>query len=107
MEGVTLISTEEYNKLVNMIERTHETVLALAKQLEDLNSKWMTTKEACKYIKASENWIMTHKHELGCTKRSGKLLFKRSAIDEFLGQDWFREGEVPETPAKRPAKRKE
>ncbi|GEM_PF-3212568 len=106
MEGVTLISTEEYNTLINMIERTHNTVLALAKQLEDLNSKWMTTKQVCAYLHKHETWVHAHKHELGCTKRAGTLLFKRTAIDEFLGEDWFREGEVPEVTTKRPAKRR-
>lgn len=106
MEGVTIITTEQYNALIDMLERTHHTVLALAKQMEDLNSKWMTTEQVCTYVKKKRTWVMDHKHELGCTKRAGTLLFKRTAIDEFLGEDWFREGEVPEVPTKRPAKRR-
>ncbi|MGN7203948.1 helix-turn-helix domain-containing protein [Pedobacter sp. SAFR-022] len=106
MEGVTIISTEQYNVLINMLERTHDTVLHLAKQLEDINSKWMTTAQVCAYVKKERTWVMQHKHELGSTKRAGTLLFKRSAIDEFLGEDWFREGEKPEPLVKRPAKRR-
>jgi hypothetical protein len=107
MEGVTMISTEEYRSLINMLERIHHTVTLLAKQLEELNSKWMTTEQVGKYIKKSNNWVMLHKYELGCTKKSGSLLFKRTAIDQYLGEDWFKEGEIPELPVKRPAKRKQ
>jgi hypothetical protein len=44
----------------------------------------MTTRQACSHLKDSENWVLLHKQELGFSKRSGTLLFKRTDVDNFI-----------------------
>lgn len=108
MEGVTLIQTEHYNALINKIDELHSAVVSMGDQLIQLNSKWMTTKQVCDHLNKSENWVLLHKHEIGYTKRSGTLLFKRTAVEEFLEADYFRVGDdaSKHLPAKRSARRK-
>lgn len=90
MEGVTIISTEHYNALINKIDTLHQAMTSIGDQLINLNSKWMTTKEVCDHLKKTENWLLLHKHEIGYTKRSGTLLFKRADVEEFLEADYFK-----------------
>jgi hypothetical protein len=33
---------------------------------------------------------MNHKHDLGCSKRAGTLLFKRADVDDFINSDYFK-----------------
>jgi hypothetical protein len=74
-------------------------------QIHNLSSKWMTTRQVCAYVHKHENWVLLHKHELGSSKRAGTLLFKRSAIVEFIDADYFRIGEDSGNP--NPSKRKQ
>jgi hypothetical protein len=33
---------------------------------------------------------MANEHNLGCSKRAGALLFKRTDIDEYINSDYFK-----------------
>lgn len=48
--------------------------------------QWMDIKEAVKYSHTSSSTLYraVRKATLKCSKRTGKLLFKRSAIDRWL-----------------------
>jgi hypothetical protein len=77
-------------------------------QLNSSTSKWMTTKEVRGHLSKSENWVLQHKHHIGCTKSAGTLLFKHSDVEEFLEADYFRIGHEgnKQPPAKRSARRR-
>lgn len=108
MEGVTLIQTEQYNALINKIEALHDAVISMGDQLLGATSKWMTTKQVQDHLSKSENWVLQHKHHIGCTKSAGTLLFKRTDVEEFLEADYFRIGDEAnkQPPVKRSARRK-
>jgi hypothetical protein len=90
MEAVTILPTEQYNALVSKIDTLHGVVLTMGDQLLNATSKWMTTKQVCEHLSKSENWVLLHKHELGCSKRAGTLLFKRADVDAFIESDYFK-----------------
>jgi excisionase family DNA binding protein len=51
------------------------------------NSAWLTLKEVCQYTKLSPSTIFraTQKGVLKVSKKTGKNLYKRSWVDQFLG----------------------
>lgn len=108
MGGVTLKSTEHYNALIDKIDTLHDAVISMGHQLLGATSKWMTTKQVQDHLSKSENWVLQHKHHIGCTKSAGTLLFKRTYVEEFLEADYFRIGDEAnkQPPAKKSARRK-
>jgi hypothetical protein len=107
MEGVTLIQTDQFEAITNEIRGMHHMVTSMGRELQDLKSKWMTTKQVCTYINKHETWVFRNKEILGYSKKAGTLLFKRTSIDEFIDSGYFKIGEIPnyEMPIKRRAKR--
>ena len=49
-------------------------------------NKWLTIKEAAQYSSTSESTLRreVRKGSLKCSRHTGKLLFRRSAIDRWL-----------------------
>jgi hypothetical protein len=105
--NVAIVDNDLLETLIWKVEKLSERVEQMHKEMHEVSIKYMTTAQVCEYIKKSENWVLLHKHDLGCSKRAGTLLFKRTAIDQYLGEDWFKEGEeiiLTKRPAKRRAK---
>lgn len=90
MDGVSIVPTTVLEKLINKVEDLHSQVAQMNEERKAGLSVWMTTSQVCKYINKSENWVLLHKHDLGSSKRSGTLLFKRADIDEFINSDYFK-----------------
>ena len=86
MEGVTVIDTTTFAKLIDSIEELRSKVL---RQMEEQTDPYLTTKEVQKMLKKSENWVLLHKEELGFSKRTGTLLFKRKDIVEYINEDYY------------------
>ena len=51
-----------------------------------IHDKWITIKDAVDYSSTSESTLRReiNKGTLKCSRRTGKILFRRSAIDEWL-----------------------
>jgi hypothetical protein len=90
MEGVSIVPTNVLQDLITEVKETRAYITKIKEELEIASSKYMTTAQVCKYINKSENWVLLHKHDLGSSKRSGTLLFKRADIDEFINSDYFK-----------------
>lgn len=90
MDGVSIVSTELLQKLIVKIEDLHEKVSQMDKQNKELSAAYLTTAQTCKYMNMSRSWVVRNKHNLGCSKKSGTLLFKRADIDEFINSDYFK-----------------
>jgi len=86
MEGVTIIETKVLQDLISNIQSLQQTV---KEELTRNSDPYLTTKDVCRLLKKSENWVLLHKDDLGSSKRTGTLLFKRSAIDAYIEQDYF------------------
>jgi hypothetical protein len=108
MEGVSIVSTELLQTIINKIEDLHKQVNQMNEERNAGLAIWMTTKQVASYLHVTPNWVLLRKHELGSSKRAGNLLFKRLAVDEYIAEDWFRMGEELKTVKQitRPAKRK-
>jgi hypothetical protein len=50
----------------------------------------MNTKEVANYLQVTTNWVILHKHEIGSSKRTGKLTFKRSDVEVFQKSDYYK-----------------
>ena len=87
MEGVTIIETKVLQDLIAAIKSMEATV---EKELMRNSEPYLTTEDVCRLLKKSKNWVMLHKAELGFSKRTGTLLFKRKSIDEFIEEDYFK-----------------
>jgi hypothetical protein len=90
MEGVSIVSTTLLESMLSKIDDLHAQVSQMNAERKAQSAPYLTTAQVCKYINKSRNWVMTHKHHLGCSKRAGTLLFKRADIDEFINSDYFK-----------------
>lgn len=90
MEGVTIIETSVLEKLIAKIEQLESTVKTTLADINNKTKPYLTTKEVCELLSKSENWVLLHKHELGYSKRTGTLIFKRKAIEEYIDEDYFK-----------------
>lgn len=90
MEGVSIVPTELLNKLFNKLEDIHQRVTQIDQERKEASATYLTTAQLMKYMNKSRNWIMTHKHQLGCSKSAGTLLFKRADVDAFIESDYFK-----------------
>jgi hypothetical protein len=41
-------------------------------------------------LNQSENWVLLHKHDLGSSKRTGTLLFKRKDVEEYIEEGYYK-----------------
>jgi hypothetical protein len=90
MEGVSIVSTELLQTLISKIEDLHSKVSEMDKQDKELSAAYLATSQTCKYMNMSRSWVVRTKQHLGCSKKSGTLLFKRASIDEFINSDYFK-----------------
>jgi len=90
LAGVSVVPTHEYKAHLNEVKDLRVEVRKALELLTASQSKYMTTSEVMEYLKKSENWVLLNKHKLGCSKSAGTLLFKRTDIDEFINQDYFK-----------------
>lgn len=75
MEGVTIIETETFNRMVDRLE----VLAALVNTLTAQNIKpYLSTKEVCDMLNKSENWVILHKEELGFIENLLRSSFKSS-----------------------------
>lgn len=87
MDGVSLVETKVLNMLIDRIESLESSVI---EQIERHTKPYLTTKDVCDMLNKSENWVLLHKNELGSSKRSGTLLFKRKDVEEYIEEGYFR-----------------
>jgi len=54
---------------------------------QNIQNQWLTLKDVCKYVSLSPSTIFRaiQKGELRVSKKTGKLLFKKEWVDDFLG----------------------
>lgn len=88
--GMTLIDTQVLEKLINKLDSLEQAVTTTIKDLKSTTTPYLSTKQVCEMLNVSENWVLLHKDDLGSSKRTGKLTFKRKAIEEFIEEDYFR-----------------
>lgn len=102
MNGVTIIETEAFDRMINRLEILADLVNKLTAQ----NIKpYLSTKEVCEMINKSENWVLLNKDKLGFHKETGALLFKRKDIDAWIDKGYVKPLGM-DVRFKRPAKRK-
>lgn len=90
MEGVSIVDKPTMEALLDKLEVMHGLFIKTSAELKNYKTTYLTTRQVCEYIKKSENWVLLHKHDLGCSKRAGTLLFKRQDIDDFINSDYFK-----------------
>lgn len=86
MEVITM-ETSAYQKLIHSIEELHAVV---RNQIDNANKPYLTTKEVMVMLGKSENWVLLHKNDLGSSKSSGTLLFKRKDIDAYIEAGYYK-----------------
>jgi hypothetical protein len=62
----------------------------IAKINKPVVDKLMSTKDVAEHLQVTTQWVILHKHDIGCSKRTGKLLFKRSDVEAFSKSDYFK-----------------
>jgi hypothetical protein len=87
MEGVTLIETKVLNRLISRIESLESSVV---QELNKYTKPYLSTKDVCEMLNKSENWVLLHKADLGCSKRTGSLLFKRRDVEDFIEEGYMK-----------------
>ena len=54
----------------------------------DINPRWLSVREACRYMSMSENTLMRYVPcDIYGTKKGGKWFIDRFSIDAFMEQD--------------------
>lgn len=89
MEGVSIVPTGLLESLISKVENLHEMVRKMDQERKEGTATYLTTTQTCKYLNKSRTWVMANKHNPGCSKRAGTLLFKRTDIDEYINSDYF------------------
>jgi prophage antirepressor-like protein len=87
MEGVSLVETKALNTLINRLESLENKVV---EAVSKYNKPYLTTKDVCEMLNKSENWVLLHKHDLGSSKRTGTLLFKRKDVEEYIEEGYYK-----------------
>ena len=90
MEGVTILQTEQFDKLVHLLEDLHREVMDLKKEREQNLSPHLRTNEVCKMTGMSRTWVIRNKYNLGCSKQNGTLWFDRATINDFIKTNHFK-----------------
>lgn len=85
---------QELLELKTMVGDLQGQVNQLQYQIAKINNpiidKLMSTKEVAEYLQVTTNWVILHKHDIGCSKRTGKLTFKRSDVEAFQNSDYYK-----------------
>ncbi len=107
MEDVTVISTEQYNRLIYKLEDMYEVLMEMKKERQENLSPYLTTEQTQKLTGMSRSWVIRNKYNLGCSKQGGTLFFDRESINTFIKSTQFKVGEEikPVPPVKRKAER--
>lgn len=89
MQGVTIIDTQQWEKLNNELVDLKKLILSLSKQ--PVKDPLMTSKEVQEYLKKGSTWVDDNKHKIGCSKIGGEWRFRKSIVDEFVNQTYHKD----------------
>lgn len=81
---------QAYLGLIDKIDGLKDTVLKVVAELKEAQKPYLSTPEVCELLNVSENWVLLHKDELGSSKKTGKLLFKRKDVEDFIDDGYFK-----------------
>jgi len=93
MEVIT-IESSAYDNLIDQITGLQSLFTTALTELKEASKPYLTTKEVCQMLNKSENWVLLNKADLGYSKRTGTLLFKRTLVEEYINEDFF---QMPKT----------
>lgn len=90
MNGLTIIESDVIDTLIQKIEDMSLKIDRISQELIDLKNPYLNTKQVVSMLDKSENWVLLHKNELGVSKSTGSLLFKRKDIMDFIDEGYYR-----------------
>lgn len=96
MDGVTLIETAAFNKLLDKVDKLESFIQEVVRERNLLLKPLMTVKEVCEYLDKGSTWIDQNKTKIGYTKVGGEIRFRRKDVEDYLASGYFREPVIKE-----------
>jgi hypothetical protein len=90
MEGVSIVSTEILTSLISKIDMMGAHIEQVTEELKQTKKPYLTAQEVMEITGFSRDWITDHKHDIGCSTKGGKLIFKRKDLDAFIEEDYYK-----------------
>lgn len=90
MNGVAIVDNELLTNLIAKIENVEKLFKEVSQELKDAKKPYMTAQEVMDFTGFSRDWITDHKHDIGCSVRSGQLKFRRKDVEEFMEEGYHK-----------------
>lgn len=90
MEGVSIVSTEILSSLISKIDMMGAQVEQITEELKQTKKPYLTAQEVMDITGFSRDWVTDHKHDIGCSTKGGKLIFKRKDLEAFIEEDYYK-----------------
>ncbi|SFS58685.1 helix-turn-helix domain-containing protein [Mucilaginibacter polytrichastri] len=90
MEGITIIETAIFNRLIDKVDALEEFVTKTATELSEAKNPYLKVKEAMKLTGFSKTWLMSNKEAIGYASVGGCLIFKRKDLEAYMEANYFK-----------------
>jgi excisionase family DNA binding protein len=90
MEGVTLIETAALQDLIGSIERMELIVTSTVAELKKSKNPYLTTADVTELTGFGPKWVQDNKAAIGFSMIGNHCRFKRSDVEEFMEQNYFK-----------------
>ena len=89
MDPVTILDTATLQKILSKIDAMSEHFEKSIRELKQTTS-WMTINEVVEYTRLSRTAVNANRDKIGCTNAGNCIRFKRSDVDDFMEQNYFK-----------------
>jgi len=88
MNGITIIETETFQSLIDVVNRTNDLIaeIASASKVED---KYLTVAEALEYVGFGKTWLNERADKIGYYQAGTDRRFKRADLDAYMAKHFI------------------
>jgi len=90
MDAVSIVNSELLNNLISKIDIMGAHVEQITEELKQTKKPYLTAQEVMEITGFSRDWVTDHKHDIGCSTKGGKLIFKRKDLEAFIDEDYYK-----------------
>lgn len=90
MEGVSIVETAVLKQLIDKIENLEGMVTSTLTELKESKKPYLSTEEVMLLTGFKKNWVLLNKAKIGFSKLGKDLIFKRTDVEEFINQNYFK-----------------
>ena len=90
MEGISLVETKTLQALIFSVEDMKMTVISTLAELKDTKKPYLTAQDVMELTGFGKTWVNDNKQDIGFSTVGGCLRFKRTDVEEYMNQNYFK-----------------